>query len=83
MTDRFTHLDEAGAVEREAHRARAVVARVRPVLVPAAEAVREVRDDVARGDDRGDRRGCAGGGDGEAVAAGGVGATGPVLIPPT
>ena len=52
-----------------AHRARAVVARVRPVLMPAAEPVWHVGDHVAGLDDRDDRCGRAGGSRREAVGA--------------
>src|SRR4051794_7046627 len=43
-------LEQAAAVHGVAHRARAVVARVLPLAVPAAVLVRLVRDPVGRGD---------------------------------
>ena len=52
-----------GAVERVGHRARAVVARVLPLAVPAAVLVRLGGDPVAGGDDRLDLRRRVGGGD--------------------
>ena len=56
-------------MQGEAHGARAVVAGVRPGLVPAAEAVRQVGDHVSGLDDRGDHGGCAGRSRREAVGA--------------
>ena len=62
-------VEQPGAVQRVGDRARAVVARVVPLAVPAAVLVGLAGDLVARGDDRLDRVGRAGGRDGEAVGA--------------
>src|SRR5262249_39720251 len=62
-------IEQAGAVQRVGHRARAVVAGVVPLAVPAAVLVRLAGDLVARRDDRLHLRWRAGRGDGQAVGA--------------
>ena len=66
---RHRRVDQSRAVQREAHRAGAVVAGVLPGVVSAAVQVRLVRDLVSRRDDRDDGGGCAGRRDRETVRA--------------